>query len=664
MLGRETASGGLLFTGGPVLARRRTFRFAIVPPPVGQLFGYERESARLRAIVDRGMPAIVGIRGAGGSGKTEFLVRALRPEASRWPGGTVFVSARNLAAGDIIALVSEAVFAISDPRTRPSTRACGAALGTRRLLIGLDDIRSAQDLARIRATFAGSCICFTSERKYPSVADGWIELCGLETNEGIALLQEVAQPNCPEEDIAADVVTNLGGNPSRIRCAATMGVPFSAIAAACTSSDAFDELQLSLVQTRLSPNLRVLLAAAALFGDAALMDERAGAGLLAQGSFIEPSSVGWAVPEGLRRRLNQLEFDHVKAAGVLLNALRRVNGSLAKRRSLVECAAGLLTTMRHGGVPARAASELIAREVDRRGLWGLSGALYEELRASASSARDAAGTPAHRLGVPHPSAGSAHDPWVRALPHRRGNGPVRGRALTKAELAELGEDRPSSRETAGRRKVNAMLLGAGLAIAGCVVVLHSFVWSSIVARPQGHPARAAASTLGLAQARPRLVAGASSSVHSIVSQSAQRNVHASDRVQTSALDAVAGGSPQRRPTASPAQNASLPARVAVLKHRWHRWHFAPRVTRVVPPHISLLSMLPRKVLTGSVATLCVSADHSQRLFVTGLGALNPSLTTCRTVSPKKTTTFIAYAANARGQQAKATITVVMATPPT
>jgi len=71
----------------------------------------------------------------------------------------------------------------------------------------------------------------------------------------------------------------------------------------------------------------------------------------------------------------------------------------------------------------------------------------------------------------------------------------------------------------------------------------------------------------------------------------------------------------------------------------------------------MLSMLPRKILPGGAATLCISADRTQNLFVTSLGEVNPKLTTCRTVAPKKTTTFIAYAVNDRGLRATRTITV-------
>ena len=75
----------------------------------------------------------------------------------------------------------------------------------------------------------------------------------------------------------------------------------------------------------------------------------------------------------------------------------------------------------------------------------------------------------------------------------------------------------------------------------------------------------------------------------------------------------------------------------------------------------MFSMLPRKVLPGDNATLCISADRTRRLIITGLGEFNPKVTTCRTVLPKKTTTFIAFALDERGRQATRTITLVVLT---
>ncbi len=632
---RDSASErGRLLAGHPVALRTRTSHSPIVRTPLVRLFGYERESARLRAIADRGTLATIGIRGPGGAGKTEFLVRALRPEQTGWPRATLFVSAGHLAAEDIIALVSDFVFAVRDPRERSSASACSATLAKCRLLLGLDDVRSAEDLARVRAAFTSSCICFTSEREFQNAADEWIELSGLATNDGVALLQDVAQPNGLAEETAASIVANLRGNPSRVRCAAALGVPLPAIAADCTSSDGFDELQLSLVRTRLSPSEFVLLTAVAMFGDAALNDEKAAAALV-QGSFIERSSVGWAVPDGLRQKLNQLECDHVKTAQALLDALRCPNGNLAKRRSLVECAAGLLTRMKRGGAPARAAAQIVAREVDQHGLWRMSAALYEALHASAGSAGDSAlrTWATYRLAAGRARAGdvdSAHGPVPQAPLSQQRNG---------EELRRAG---PSSNGgVASPRKTNALLVGAGVALVVAVAFLHSLVGSALVPRPEPHrvtrpvPAFLTVPTARLGWAGLPAAGRGIARASSIVPQTMQPKPGVSGRAES---------------------NTSRP----VARRAWWYRHHArstPRAEQLAPPSILMLSMLPRKVLPGGTATLCISADRTQRLFITGLGDFNPKLTTCRTVLPTKTTTFIAHAVNDRGRQATRAITV-------
>jgi hypothetical protein len=639
----ETSSGrDRLIAGRLTALRTRTLRLANVPTSAGRLFGYERESARLREVIERGRPATVGIRAEGGAGKTEFLARALRPQDCGWPDGNVLVSARHLAAEDIIALVSDAVFAIPDPRARPSAGTCSAALAKRRLLVGLDDVQSAEDLARVREALARSCICFTSEREFQNAADEWIELGPLATKDGVALLQHVGRASSLHEKTAGRIVANLRGNPSRLRCAAALGVPLRTIAAACTSPDAFDDFQLSLVRTRLAPDAIVLLAAVAIFGQAALIDKKAAA-VLARGSFIERSSAGWAVPNGLRQRLDRL--DDAKATQALLDALRRVNRNIAEPRNLAECAGGLLGTIGRGGASARGAVEIVAREVDRRGLWSLSATLYEALRASATSAGDSAmGTWAtHQLGVRRACAGdvdAAHDLFTHALLSQEKSDEVACRALTEVNLATLRTVTPSSSgKSESSLWTNLTVVASGLAIAAGAILVHSVVWSAIV--PHARPHLAAQASL---PAAVRTLASGDLSGR----QFAQRQTRLPGRTTEGTLPAVAGTSLAPLPRA-----ASQYLRAAAPPHGGSRQH----LEQAAPPSIVLLSMLPRSVVTGDAATLCISADHAQNLFVTGLGAINPRLTTCRSVRPNKTTTFAASATNALGQQTTRTISV-------
>ena len=180
-----------------------------------------------------------------------------------------------------------------------------------------------------------------------------------------------------------------------------------------------------------------------------------------------------------------------------------------------------------------------------------------------------------------------------------------------------------------------MVVGSGLAIAAVALLVHSLVWSAIVPH-----------------ARPHLPTTAALAATSRLSQT-----NLSAAVRTSKTRGVPGRpTPERGRGAPLAPYAPDSLRVAALPH--HAGHSE----QAAPPSIVLLSMLPRTVLTGDAATLCISADHAQNLFVTGLGAVNPKLTTCRSVRPNKTTTFVASATNELGQQTTRTISVEVRRP--
>ena len=224
------------------------------------------------------------------------------------------------------------------------------------------------------------------------------------------------------------------------------------------------------------------------------------------------------------------------------------------------------------------------------------------------------------LGVPGASAAdvdSAHGALRQVLASRRKNDKVAKRALTELNLGELRAAEPSSHGgAASSLKAGGTLVGAGLALVGVVALVHSLVWTAIVPRFQPNTVTGTAARSFLAAAHPS----------------------------------------HHRRAAHLARNRSRPARIAAFPHRLNS---TSRVEQVAPPSILLLSMLPRKVLAGGNATLCISANHAKKLFITGLGTFNPNLTTCHTVLPKRTTSFIAYAANTRGQRTTREITVVV-----
>jgi hypothetical protein len=74
--------------------------------------------------------------------------------------------------------------------------------------------------------------------------------------------------------------------------------------------------------------------------------------------------------------------------------------------------------------------------------------------------------------------------------------------------------------------------------------------------------------------------------------------------------------------------------------------------------VSLLSVLPATITPHQSATLCVSASDADELYVSEVGELRPRETTCRTVSPAETTTYVVQATNPRSRATRSiTLTV-------
>jgi putative effector of murein hydrolase len=71
------------------------------------------------------------------------------------------------------------------------------------------------------------------------------------------------------------------------------------------------------------------------------------------------------------------------------------------------------------------------------------------------------------------------------------------------------------------------------------------------------------------------------------------------------------------------------------------------------PHVGMLSLLPSAIAPHGSAILCISAAGADELYVSAVGRLPANLTTCRTVRPGKTTTYVASAVNEAGRTTRA-----------
>jgi hypothetical protein len=352
-----------------------------------------------------------------------------------WPDGHVFLSARNLSAGDVIALLSDVVFATSDPRLRPPATVCVAALAERRLLVGLDDLRSAQDLAVLRCALQGSMLCFTSSEHWVTGDVAWIPLRGLKAPEGVAFVRATSGKKI-SDDLATKIVAHLDGNPSRILRAIGGDLDPEDI----STPEAFDKLQVSRAEQELSVNEVVALAAIATFGRAALGAKSPGAALVKR-CLVERSSIGWSVPEGLRRHIDRLSIEAAALAAAVLEALPE--DGLSDPEATVECATGLPAVMSRGGTAAQQLAGVVCRALDRRGLWDVSTGLYQALYAVRGSLEDPKmrSWVVHQLATRLACAGevdAARDLFNQALAEEGEDGEAT--AVTVANLLQLPRD--------------------------------------------------------------------------------------------------------------------------------------------------------------------------------------------------------------------------------
>ena len=126
-------------------------------------------------------------------------------------------------------------------------------------------------------------------------------------------------------------------------------------------------------------------------------------------------------------------------------------------------------------------------------------------------------------------------------------------------------------------------------------------------------------------------------------------------------------SPTARPTSEPTPRAQRSAAVPLQPptafplasgtlRRQEAAHSVALGTRVSPaeraakrvegkPRVVLLTLLPTTIAPHQSATLCVSVVDADLVKVSELGDLPPNQTTCRTVSPAVSTTYIVQAVN-------------------
>jgi hypothetical protein len=696
-LTRETSFGDRLVAAQPAALTAQNGRSMAAPKPWRRLHGYVEQYAGLRALVASGVPRAIGLSGPGGIGKTEMLVAALGIEGHAWVDGSVMLAARHAESDDLIALLANAVFGV-DPRSRPGTAACSAALAERRLIVGLDDLHSPADLRVLQAALARSLLIFTATHPWEAEDVEWIALRGLGSH-GAALLREAAGTHLGN-DAAAALVKKLDGNPSRLLRAAEMSLAPKTLLAACRSASAFDELQFDRAREELESADREELVAIATYGEAAIASKAPTAALV-KGGFLERSSAGWAVPHGLRERLARLDVNPVALAAVLVVAMDRNPGSLNDSRNLLGCAAGLCQTLESGAEPARDAACDVVRAVDRRGLWHVSTELYTRLRATASALDDAPtwAWATHQLATRYAYAGDvdgARALFTTALDVRKRASGDPAAFLTSSNLAQLAaaEDVHAGAETEPARRAPApqsplaplvaALRGVGArnilaALTTIVVAVAAFGW---VLQAQRHDAsrglapRVAAVPSSAPSPRPKLAAPAPRATPRPAPPSpiARRSATPSRATQRPATQRPATPAAPTQSPATPRPSTPRPStprpstpRPSTPRPSTPR-PSTPRPSTPRPavpgpmPAIASLTVSPARVAAGQSAVVCVEARNATQLHVSDLGDFDPAERSCDEVAPEKTTTYYAWASDARGRWVQRAVTLVVAAP--
>ncbi|MGF1428979.1 ATP-binding protein [Kitasatospora sp. LaBMicrA B282] len=160
--------------------RERAFRARPVPaqlPATGEMWGRERELARIEALVARQSgPAVVAVDGMGGAGKTTFAVWLARRLSPSYPGGLLFADlCTNSPAvpGDVATgLLRTLGVAPEDLAGEPAERAAllRSLLAERRVVVVLDDADSAAQVAPLLPGTGRSLVLVTSRRRLTALS--------------------------------------------------------------------------------------------------------------------------------------------------------------------------------------------------------------------------------------------------------------------------------------------------------------------------------------------------------------------------------------------------------------------------------------------------------------------------------------------------------------
>ncbi|KDN20377.1 transcriptional regulator [Amycolatopsis rifamycinica] len=231
-----------LGAGGELLAlvaesafpARRSAGGIVGLPDGGRYFvGRETELETLSALLLGPDDARVGVvHGMAGAGKTALAVAAARRVADTFPDGCLFFDLRGHTPGAVELSPGEALHRLlrllDVPADQLPADEDGLAnlvrdqLRGRRMILVLDNVRSAEQIRAITDGETSSRILVTSRGRLPALDDAWHFPVGvLPPADAVRLLRSVAGDHAPDEDeVATEIVRHCGRLPLAVRIVA------------------------------------------------------------------------------------------------------------------------------------------------------------------------------------------------------------------------------------------------------------------------------------------------------------------------------------------------------------------------------------------------------------------------------------------------------------
>ncbi|MGW4520533.1 NB-ARC domain-containing protein [Amycolatopsis sp. NPDC004378] len=229
------AKGELLALAAEQASPARRSAGGIVGLPAGGPYfvGRETELEALSALLLDADDTRVGVvHGMAGAGKTALAVAAARQVARAFPDGCLFFDLRGhtpgateLSAGEALGRLLRLLDVSADQLPADEDGLANLVrdqLRGRRMILVLDNVRSAEQIRAIVPGETASRILVTSRGRLPALDDAWhFPVDVLPLDDAVRLLRSVAGEHAPDdEDVVTEIVRHCGRLPLAVRIVA------------------------------------------------------------------------------------------------------------------------------------------------------------------------------------------------------------------------------------------------------------------------------------------------------------------------------------------------------------------------------------------------------------------------------------------------------------